>query len=86
MAKLKITRKDGSVGEFEISPLVQYGFEITHKKSFIKSFIEDQKASDLYWVAWECIRRSGETVPVFGESFIETLTSVEVTSDDLPLD
>jgi hypothetical protein len=33
MAKLKVTRADGSVGEYPITPLVQYGFEIYAKES-----------------------------------------------------
>jgi len=82
MAKLKVTRADGSVGEFPITPLVQYGFEIYAKKGFHKAFIEDQKQSDIFWLAWECIRRSGEVVPMFGETFIETLRTVEVLDDD----
>ena len=82
MAKLKVTRADGQVGEYPITPLVQYGFEIYAKKGFHKAFIEDQKQSDIFWLAWECIRRSGETVKPFGEAFIETLTLVEVLDDD----
>jgi hypothetical protein len=84
MAKLKVTRVDGQVGEYPITPLVQYGFEIYAKKGFHKAFIEDQKQSDIYWLAWECIRRSGETVPMFGELFIQTLANVEVLDDDSP--
>jgi hypothetical protein len=82
MAKLKVTRQDGSVGEYTITPLVQYGFEIWAKKGFHKSLIEDQSQTSIYWLAWECVRRSGETVKPFGEQFIETLTSVEVLEDD----
>ena len=40
MAKLKVTRADGSVGEYPITPLVQYGFEMYAKKGFHKAFIE----------------------------------------------
>lgn len=86
MAKIKVTRADGTSGTYDISPIVQYAFEVNQKKSFIKAFVEEQKASDLYYVAWECIRRSGETVPPFGEKFVETLATVEVAPDDLPLD
>jgi len=82
MAKLKVTRTDGSVGEYPITPLVQYGFEIWAKKGFHKSFMEDQSQTSVFWLAWECIRRSGETVKPFGEQFIETLTTVEVLDDD----
>ena len=52
MAKLKVTRADGQVGEYPITPLVQYGFEIYAKKGFHKAFIEDQKQSDIFWLAW----------------------------------
>jgi hypothetical protein len=82
MAKLKVTRADGSVGEYPITPLIQYGFEIYAKKGFHSAFINEPKMSDIFWLAWECIRRSGETVKPFGEDFISTLTSVDVLDDD----
>jgi hypothetical protein len=82
MAKLKVTRADGLVGEYPITPLVQYGFEIWAKKGFYKSLTEDSSQTSIFWLAWECIRRSGETVKPFGEQFIETLTNVEVLDDD----
>jgi hypothetical protein len=82
MAKLKVTRVDGSVGEYPITPLVQYGFEVYSKKSFYSAFTQEQKMSDIFWLAWQCIRRSGESGPMFGESFIELLRSVDVLDDD----
>lgn len=82
MVKLKVTRADGQVGEYPITPLVQYGFEVYAKKSFYAAFTQEQKMSDIFWLAWECIRRSGETVPMFGEEFIKTLSSVDVLDDD----
>lgn len=82
MAKLKVTRTDGSVSEYEITPLLEYSFEIYAKKGFHKAFIEDSKQSDLYWITWEAIRRSGEVVKPFGEQFLETLKSVEVLDSD----
>jgi hypothetical protein len=63
---------------------VQYGFEIYAKKGFHKAFIEDSMQSHIFWLSWECIRRSGETVPMFGEKFIETLANVEVLDDNSP--
>ena len=82
MAKLKVTRADNSVAEYEITPVLEYSFELYAKKGFHKAFIDDQKQSDVYWLTWEAIRRSGETVPVFGEKFLETLKSVEVLESD----
>jgi hypothetical protein len=85
MAKLKVTRADNSVTEYEITPLIEFSFEAYAKKGFHKALLEDQKQSDIYWLCWESIRRSGETVPPFGEKFLETLKAVEVLDSD-PLD
>ena len=88
MARLKITRADGSVSEHQITPRIEYAFELYAKKGFHKAFRDDEKQSDVYWLAWECIRTSctnGETVPPFGASFLETLAKVEVL-DDNPLE
>jgi hypothetical protein len=82
MAKLKVTRADNSVTEYEITPLIEYAFEQYAKKGFHKALIEDQKQSDIFWIVWESVRRSGETVKPFGEQFLETLKSVEVLESD----
>lgn len=82
MAKLKVTRTDGTITEHEITPAVEYSFEQTKGKGFHKAFRDDEKQSDVYWLAWECIRRSGETVKPFGIDFIETLKAVEVLESD----
>jgi hypothetical protein len=58
--------------------VIEYAFENYAKMGFHKAIVEHQKQSDIYWICWEAIRRSGETVPVFGEKFIETLASVDV--------
>ncbi len=85
MARLKITRADGSVSEHQITPRIEYAFELYAKKGFMKAFRDDEKQSDLYWLAHECIRTSGEVVPVFGPEFLDSLSKVEVL-DDLPLE
>lgn len=78
MAKLKVTMEDNSVTEYEITPVIEYSFEQYAKKGFHKALIEDQKQSDVYWLCWESIRRSGQTVLPFGEKFLETIKNVEV--------
>jgi hypothetical protein len=82
MAKLKITKTDGTVTEQQITPSVEYAFEIYAKKGFHRAFREDEKQTDVYWLAWECLRSSGETVPMFGADFLKTLKKVEVLDDD----
>lgn len=85
MAKLKVTKTDKSIAEYEITPLLEYSFEQHFKKGFHKALLEDQMQSSIYWLCWEAIRRSGETVPPFGEKFLETIAGVEVLESD-PLD
>jgi hypothetical protein len=85
MARLKITRANGSVSEHQITPRIEYTFELHYKKGFHKAFRDDEMQSMVYFLAWECIRSSGETVPVFGPEFLDTLVKVDVL-DDNPLE
>jgi hypothetical protein len=82
MAKLKVVRTDGNVNEYEVTPVIEYAFENYAKMGFHKAIVENQRQSDIYWLCWEAIRRSGETVVPFGEKFIETLVSVDVVDSD----
>jgi hypothetical protein len=82
MAKLKITKMDGSIVEGEITPAVEYFFEQQTKTGFHKAFREEERQSHVYLLAWEVVRRSGETVKPFGIEFIETLKNVEVLDSD----
>lgn len=86
MLKLKITKASGEVSEHLITPAIEYAFEIYTKKGWASAFSQDAKNSDVYWLAWECLRKSGETVPVFGLSFVETLERVEVLDAESPND
>jgi hypothetical protein len=43
MAKLKVTRADGSVNEYQITPAIEYAFEQYAKKGFHKAFRDDEK-------------------------------------------
>jgi hypothetical protein len=81
MAKLKITRIGGEVSEHQVTPAIEMAFERYAKKGFHKAFRDDEKQSDVYWLAWECIRRSGETVKPL-DDFVDTLVRVEVLDDD----
>jgi hypothetical protein len=82
MAKLKVTQVDGTVHDIPVTPKLEWAFENYAKKGFHKAFIEDQKQSDVYWLAWEGLRQNGITVKPFGEAFLDTLKSVEVLDDD----
>ena len=82
MAKLKVTKVDGNVSEHQITPSIEYAFELYAKKGFHRAFREDEKQTDVYWLAWECLRSSGDTVPMFGAEFLKTLSKVEVLDED----
>ena len=53
MAKLKITKADGAISDHQITPSIEYAFELYAKKGFHKAFRDDEKQSDVYWLAWE---------------------------------
>ena len=82
MAKLKITRATGEVTEHQITPAIEYAFELRKGKGFHKSFVEDQLQTDVYWLAYECLKRSAVTIPLFGAEFMDMLAKVEVLDDD----
>lgn len=84
MASLKITQTDGTTTEHRITPAVEFAFEQHHKIGFHKAFRDREQQSDLYWLAWECLRKSGTTVKPFGIDFVATLDSVEVVEDTDP--
>ena len=78
MIKLTITKVSGEIDECVATPVIEYAFENYAKKGFRKAFMEDEKQSDIYWLAWECLRRKGVAVKPFGQDFLETLDKVEV--------
>jgi hypothetical protein len=52
MAKLKITRADGSVSEHKITPRIEYAFELYAKAGFHKAFRDDENVkADVYWLS-----------------------------------
>ena len=82
MAQLKITRANGEVSEHKITPGVEYAFELKRGMGISKALREDEKQSDIYWLAWECLRRANVVVPLFGPEFIDTLDTVEVLDEE----
>lgn len=84
MLKLKITKASGDISEHEITPAIEYSFEQFFKSGFHKRFRDEERQSDIYWLAWECLRRSGDTVKPFGDQFLETLSKVEILDADSP--
>lgn len=82
MARLKITKVDGTVTEHQVTPSIEYAFELYAKEGFHKAFRLHERQTDVYWLAWECLRSDGQTVPMFGPEFLKSLKKVEVLDDD----
>jgi len=82
MARLKITRAAGEV-VLHISPVVEVAFEKYPGKGIHKQFRDEEKQSDIYWLAHNCLQRV-EVIPPFGDEFLNTLVSVEVLDDENP--
>jgi hypothetical protein len=47
-----------------------------------KALREEEKQSDIYWLAWECLRRAGAQVSLFNPEFIDSLETVEVLDEE----
>ena len=82
MAMLKITRANGETTEHKITPGVEYAFELRRGMGISKALREDEKQSDIFFLAHECLRRANITVPTFGPEFINDLVSVEVMDEE----
>jgi len=80
MARLKITRASGDV-ILAITPVVEYAFEKYTGNGIHKQFRDQEKQSDIYWLAHNALQRI-EVIPPFGEDFLMTLISVEVMDDE----
>jgi len=80
MARLKITRASGDV-ILSISPVVEYAFEKYTGNGIHKQFRDQERQSDIYWLAHNALQRI-EVIPPFGEEFLQTLISVEVMDDE----
>ena len=64
MAKLIVTMADNNVTEIEITPRLEYAFELYAKKGFHKAFRDDEKQSDVYWLACEVHNLSAALLPI----------------------
>ena len=83
MARVKITKVDGKVIEARITPSIEYAFEIWKGTGFAKAFTEEQKQTDVFYLAWEVCRRNPEwgTMKTFGAEFVDSLDRVEILDD-----
>ena len=80
MARMKITRASGET-IVQITPVVEVAFEKYTGQGIHKQFRIEEKQSDIYWLAHNCLSRI-EVIPPFGDEWLSTLISVEVMDDE----
>jgi len=80
MARMKITRASGET-IVQITPVVEVAFEKYTGKGIHKQFRDEEKQSDIYWLAHNALSRV-EVIPPFGDDWLGTLISVEVMDDE----
>jgi len=78
---IKVKTTDGDEGVYSIRPKTIVAFEQKFGKGFAKLLTEDQKLEHIYYLAHGALKDSGKVVKPFGESFLDTLESVELASD-----
>ena len=78
---IKVKTTDGVEGVYSLRPKTIVAFEQKFNKGFAKLLSEDQKLEHIYFLAWGAMRDAGKVVKPFGEAFLDTLESVELTTD-----
>jgi hypothetical protein len=43
---------------------------------------EHERQTEIFWLAYECLRRAGVQIPVWGVDFIDSLETVEVLDEE----
>ncbi len=79
--RLKISTKEGKTETLEVTPAIECAAEAEWKAGFYARLREQEKQSDLYWVAHQCMKRKGLTQLEFGDAFLETLKEVDIVAD-----
>ena len=84
--RLRIHKIDGASVEYRVTPRTMVAFEKEYKVSITKAFSADNiHVEHLYWLAWDAERVAGNVVPLF-DKWLETVASVDMVTDTVPLD
>ena len=71
---------DGVQTTHTITPLIEYHFEREFKDG-LGPTLSKGRNSDVYWLAWECLRDSGVAVPPFGDAFLTKLGGADFAEE-----
>jgi hypothetical protein len=79
--QIKVKTTDGDESLYPLRPKALVAFEQKFGKGFAKLLSEDQKLEHIYFLAWNAMRGAGKVVKPWGETFLDTLDSVELVVD-----
>jgi hypothetical protein len=79
--RLKITTKEGKSETLDVTPAIETQFEGEFKCGFYKRLRDEERQSDLYWIAHRCLKSKGLTQLEYGDAFLETLKEVDIVTD-----
>jgi len=79
--RLEIKLQEGKTQILDITPAVEVAYEAEFKGGFYKLLRDNERQSDLYWIAHQCMKRKGLTQLEYGDAFLETLKEVDIVTD-----
>ena len=79
--QIKVKTNDGNEDTYSLRPRSIVAFEQKFNKGFAKLLSEDQKLEHIYFLAWSAMKDGGKVVKPWGDSFLDTLDSVELVVD-----
>ena len=79
--QIKVKTTDGNEDTYPLRPRSLVAFEQKFNKGFAKLLGEDQKLEHVYFLAWSAMKDNGKVVKPWGDSFLDTLDSVELVVD-----
>ncbi len=84
-AKANITRIDGTLVSYPITPKVIVSFERHFKVGLQAAFLQDQHMEHTFWLGWEAERAAGQIVKPF-DGWLDDIARVELVDEAAPLD
>jgi hypothetical protein len=79
--QIKVKTTDGTEGTYTLRPKSIVAFEQKFGRGFAKLLSEDQKLEHVYFLAFCAMKDGGKVVKPWGDSFLDTLDSVELVVD-----
>jgi hypothetical protein len=83
--KLTVTKTDGSVRTFPVTPKVIVAFEREFKQGLVSAYSNDNRMEHTYWLAWKAEHAAGHVVKPF-DGYLDDIVSVELEESPAPLD